>query len=45
MFGIYRTLLAAVVVFDHFGGETGAGMVAVFAFFSLSGFLTTLLMN
>ncbi len=44
MFGIFRTLLAVAVVFDHFGGHQGFGAVAVFSFFCLSGFLMTLLM-
>lgn len=46
MFGAYRTLLAITVVASHFGGMTGIGSIAaVFGFFSLSGFLMTLLVN
>ena len=45
MFGAYRTLLAITVVATHFGGMNGLGVVAVFGFFSLSGFLMTLLVN
>ena len=45
MFGTYRTLLAIAVVATHFGGMSGLGLVAVFGFFSLSGFLMTLLVN
>ncbi len=38
--GIYRLLLAALVVFFHFGGLSWiAGRVAVFAFYCASGFL------
>ena len=43
MFGIYRTLLALVVVFHHCGGYK-IGSFAVTSFFTLSGFLMTLLM-
>ena len=45
MFGAYRTLLAIIVVATHFGGMDGSGLVAVFAFFFLSGFLMTLIVN
>ena len=38
--GIYRFILAAVVVLFHFGGLSWvAGRVAVFAFYCISGFL------
>lgn len=43
MFGIYRTTLAMMVVFQHFYGWIPLGGYAVFAFFCLSGFLMTLL--
>ncbi len=43
MFGIYRTVLALFVVFQHFHGWAPLGSFAVFAFFCLSGFLMTLL--
>jgi peptidoglycan/LPS O-acetylase OafA/YrhL len=45
VFGIYRTLLATAVLVDHFWSAPGAGGVAVFSFFCLSGFLMTLLMT
>ena len=38
--GVYRLLLAALVVFFHFGGLSWiVGRVAVFAFYCVSGFL------
>jgi peptidoglycan/LPS O-acetylase OafA/YrhL len=43
MFGIYRTTLAMMVVFQHFYGWAPLGGYAVFSFFCLSGFLMTLL--
>jgi len=45
MFGIYRTVLAVLVVIDHFSGLKLISMTAVFGFFCLSGFLMTLLMD
>jgi peptidoglycan/LPS O-acetylase OafA/YrhL len=45
MFGVYRTLLAIAVVADHYLPANGAGTVAVFSFYCLSGFLMTLLMT
>lgn len=45
MFGTYRTLLAIAVVTTHFGGVNGLGLAAVFGFYSLSGFLMTLLVT
>jgi peptidoglycan/LPS O-acetylase OafA/YrhL len=45
MFGMYRTLLAVAVVADHYAPANGAGAVAVFAFWTLSGFLMTILMT
>lgn len=44
MLGIYRTTLALCVVISHFGGIRVGGL-AVAAFFCLSGFLMTLLMQ
>jgi hypothetical protein len=38
MFGSYRTALAIIVVADHFAHLQGIGPVAVFGFFTLSGF-------
>ena len=45
MFGTYRTLLAIAVVATHFGSINGFGLAAVFGFYSLSGFLMTLLVT
>jgi peptidoglycan/LPS O-acetylase OafA/YrhL len=46
VFGIYRTFLALIVVFTHFGGGSFLfGRHAVFGFFCLSGFLMTLLID
>ena len=46
MFGTYRTLLALVVVYVHFVDSTALpGHYAVFGFFTLSGYLMTLIMN
>lgn len=45
MFGSYRTILALIVVLQHFGGIKQIGTYAVFGFFCLSGFLMTLLMD
>lgn len=45
MFGTYRLALALLVLLDHFGGLRGAGFVAVYAFFCLSGFLMTVLIT
>jgi peptidoglycan/LPS O-acetylase OafA/YrhL len=45
VFGTYRTLLAIAVVATHFGGVKGFGLAAVFGFYSLSGFLMTLLVT
>lgn len=44
MFGIYRSVLALFVVWLHVYGTKALGSFAVYAFFSLSGFLMTLLM-
>jgi peptidoglycan/LPS O-acetylase OafA/YrhL len=46
MFGIFRVLLAIAVVMNHtIPWLTGIGIVAVYCFFLLSGFLMTLLMT
>lgn len=44
MFGSYRTLLALAVVACHLGGWSSSGPFAVFAFYSLSGYLMTRIM-
>jgi peptidoglycan/LPS O-acetylase OafA/YrhL len=45
MFGIWRTLLAIEVVLYHLAGVRIIGQYAVFAFFVLSGFLMTAIMQ
>lgn len=45
MFGMYRTLLALLVVLLHLGGIPVIGGYAVFAFYILSGYLITLIMQ
>lgn len=45
MFGTFRTLLALAVVFDHLGGARYVGPYAVFGFYTLSGYLMTLIMH
>ncbi len=45
MFGLYRTILAALVVLQHFAGLSNVGNLAVVAFFCLSGFLMTMLID
>ncbi|MEC9375459.1 MAG: acyltransferase [Pseudomonadota bacterium] len=45
MFGLYRILLALMVVLLHYGGVNYIGEYAVFGFFSLSGYLMTLIMQ
>lgn len=45
MFGIYRTLLALLVVSGHLAGTRGTGAYAVFGFYVLSGYLMTLIMH
>jgi peptidoglycan/LPS O-acetylase OafA/YrhL len=45
MFGTFRTILAALVVLQHFSPARLVGSMAVFAFFTLSGFLMTMLMD
>lgn len=45
MFGIWRTLLAVEVVLYHLAGVQVIGQYAVFAFFVLSGFLMTAIMQ
>lgn len=45
MFGIYRTILASLVVLQHFAGIRNVGSLSVTAFFCLSGFLMTLLVT
>lgn len=45
MFGVYRTLLAFMVVFQHLAGVPVIGIYAVFGFYTLSGYLMTLIMQ
>lgn len=45
MFGLYRLILAAMVLFQHFGDMAPIGAFAVKGFFCLSGFLMTMLMD
>ena len=46
MFGIFRTILAIGVVFQHFGpAGLKTGSISVLLFFSLSGMLMTALMD
>lgn len=45
MFGTYRTLLAMMVVVTHLGGVLEIGGYAVFGFYTLSGYLMTLIMH
>lgn len=45
MFGTYRTLLALMVVATHLGGMHEIGKYAVSGFFTLSGYLMTLIMQ
>lgn len=45
MFGFFRTALALVVVIQHFSATPKVGVLAVFGFFTLSGFLMTLLVT
>ncbi|MBE7413833.1 MAG: acyltransferase [Deltaproteobacteria bacterium] len=48
MFGIFRYVLALAVAFDHlwpFAGGNNIGNFAVFAFYMLSGYLMTLVLN
>jgi peptidoglycan/LPS O-acetylase OafA/YrhL len=45
MFGLYRILLALMVVLLHYGLVSYIGEYAVFGFFSLSGYLMTLVMQ
>ena len=45
MFGTYRTILAVMVVFTHLAGVRGSGSYAVFGFYTLSGYLMTLVMH
>jgi peptidoglycan/LPS O-acetylase OafA/YrhL len=45
MFGTYRTALALIVVFHHIDRNLHLGTTAVMAFFALSGFLMTMLMD
>jgi peptidoglycan/LPS O-acetylase OafA/YrhL len=45
MFGTYRTLLALMVVAFHLGGVDYIGGYAVFGFYTLSGYLMTLIMR
>ena len=45
MFGTYRFILANFVVFGHLGGVFAIGSYAVFSFYTLSGYLMTLIMH
>lgn len=45
MFGLYRTILALMVVLLHIGGIPWLGGYAVFGFYILSGYLMTLIMH
>jgi peptidoglycan/LPS O-acetylase OafA/YrhL len=45
MFGLLRTALAIAVVAQHFGPFESIGVMAVYGFFVLSGFLMTLLVT
>lgn len=45
MFGLFRTLLALAVVFEHLGPTKYLGPYAVFGFYALSGYLMTLIMH
>lgn len=45
MFGTFRAILAIMVVALHLGGVPALGNYAVFAFFCLSGYLMTLIMQ
>jgi len=47
MFGIYRFILASIVVFVHVWriGFTAGGYAAVFSFYVISGYLMTLILN
>lgn len=45
MFGFFRTALALLVLVQHFSATPKVGALAVFGFFTLSGFLMTLLVT
>lgn len=45
MFGTYRTVLALMVVLTHLGGLGHLGQFAVFGFYTLSGYLMTLVIS
>ena len=45
MFGVYRTILALMVVAFHIGGIPSIGGYAVFGFYALSGYLMTFIMQ
>ena len=45
MFGIYRLLLALMVVMQHLGNVSALGVYAVFGFYILSGYLMTLILH
>ena len=45
MFGMYRSILALMVVASHLGGIPYTGTYAVFGFYILSGYLMTLIMQ
>lgn len=45
MFGIFRTMLALVVVGEHLGPVAHVGPYAVFDFYALSGYLMTAILH
>jgi peptidoglycan/LPS O-acetylase OafA/YrhL len=45
MFGTFRTILAICVAFSHLGSAQGTGGLAVYLFYTLSGFLMTCIMH
>ncbi len=45
MFGLFRFVLASLVVLYHFSNRHPVGWYAVYAFYALSGYLMTLVIN